>query len=94
MGPNGAGKSTLFHLISGMETPDSGNIYFKEKEITSIATHEISRFGLGRTFQTLQSLGKHDGRRKRLDRNAYKNKRRTSLLWILASLGEEVKMRL
>jgi len=26
IGPNGAGKSTLFRLISGQETPDSGNI--------------------------------------------------------------------
>ena len=34
IGPNGAGKSTLFHLISGMERPDSGKIYFKDKEIT------------------------------------------------------------
>lgn len=26
IGPNGAGKSTLFRMISGQETPDSGNI--------------------------------------------------------------------
>ena len=26
IGPNGAGKSTLFHLINGMEKPDSGKI--------------------------------------------------------------------
>lgn len=57
MGPNGAGKSTLFHLISGMERPDFGRIYFKEKEITGLRTHEISRLGVGRTFQTLQIFG-------------------------------------
>lgn len=57
MGPNGAGKSTLFHLISGMERPDSGKIYFKGNEITNLQTHEISRMGLGRTFQTLQIFG-------------------------------------
>jgi ABC-type branched-subunit amino acid transport system ATPase component len=57
MGPNGAGKSTLFHLISGMERPDSGKISFKEKEITGLPTHEISRLGVGRTFQTLQVFG-------------------------------------
>ena len=57
MGPNGAGKSTLFHLISGMEKPDSGKIYFKEKEITSLEPHEISALGVGRTFQTVQTLG-------------------------------------
>jgi len=57
MGPNGAGKSTLFHLISGAEKPDSGRIWFKEKEITGLPTHEISRLGVGRTFQTLQVWG-------------------------------------
>ncbi|MBM4351949.1 MAG: ABC transporter ATP-binding protein [Deltaproteobacteria bacterium] len=57
MGPNGAGKSTLFHLISGMESPDSGRIWFKEREITGLRIHEISRLGVGRTFQTLQIFG-------------------------------------
>lgn len=57
MGPNGAGKSTLFHLISGMERPDSGRICFKEQEITGLQTHEISQRGVGRTFQTLQVFG-------------------------------------
>src|SRR4030043_981410 len=57
IGPNGAGKSTLFHLISGIEKPDSGKIYFKEKEITALESHEISALGMGRTFQTLQIWG-------------------------------------
>lgn len=57
VGPNGAGKSTLFHLISGVERPDSGKIHFKEKEITSLKPHEISALGIGRTFQTVQTLG-------------------------------------
>jgi branched-chain amino acid transport system ATP-binding protein len=57
IGPNGAGKTTLFHVISGMERPTSGNIYFKEKDITSMEPHEISLLGVGRTFQTLQIWG-------------------------------------
>jgi branched-chain amino acid transport system ATP-binding protein len=57
IGPNGAGKSTLFHLISGVEKPDSGKIYFKRREITSMESHEISTLGIGRTFQTLQIWG-------------------------------------
>jgi branched-chain amino acid transport system ATP-binding protein len=57
IGPNGAGKSTLFHLISGVEKPDSGRIYFKERETTSMKSHEISALGIGRTFQTLQIWG-------------------------------------
>ena len=57
IGPNGAGKSTLFHLISGVEKPDSGKIYFKGKEISSLEPHERSVLGIGRTFQTLQVWG-------------------------------------
>ncbi len=57
IGPNGAGKSTLFHLITGVEKPDSGKIYFKEREIASMAPHEIAALGMGRTFQTLQVWG-------------------------------------
>jgi len=57
IGPNGAGKSTLFHLISGVEKFDSGKIYFKEKEISSLESHERSALGIGRTFQTLQIWG-------------------------------------
>jgi len=56
IGPNGAGKSTLFHLVSGMERPDSGKIYFKNKEITTLEPHEISALGVARTFQTVQTL--------------------------------------
>lgn len=57
IGPNGAGKSTLFHLISGVERPDSGKIFFKNQEITTLEPHEISVLGVGRTFQTVQTLG-------------------------------------
>jgi ABC-type branched-subunit amino acid transport system ATPase component len=57
IGPNGAGKSTLFHLISGVEKSDSGKIYFKEKNITSLEPHERSALGMGRTFQTVQIWG-------------------------------------
>jgi branched-chain amino acid transport system ATP-binding protein len=57
IGPNGAGKSTLFHLISGVEKPDSGKIHFKGTEISSLEPHERSALGIGRTFQTLQVWG-------------------------------------
>jgi len=57
IGPNGAGKTTLFHLISGIERPESGKIYFKGTDITFMEPHEISLLGVGRTFQTLQIWG-------------------------------------
>ena len=31
IGPNGAGKTSVFNCISGIYTPDSGNILFEDK---------------------------------------------------------------
>jgi len=42
IGPNGAGKTTLFNLISGFSTPDTGNILFEGKNLTSLKPHQIS----------------------------------------------------
>jgi len=57
IGPNGAGKTTLFHLISGVEKPDSGKILFKGQDITNMESHKKSALGIGRTFQTVQVWG-------------------------------------
>jgi len=51
IGPNGAGKTTFFNLITGYHATDSGQIKFKNIDITNMGTHEISRLGLVRTFQ-------------------------------------------
>jgi branched-chain amino acid transport system ATP-binding protein len=52
IGPNGAGKSTLFSLLCGIQSPDSGKIMFKGREITRLQAFERVRQGLGLTFQT------------------------------------------
>ncbi len=51
VGPNGAGKTTFFHLISGYHRADSGNVWYKGKDITKWPPHKIARLGVARCFQ-------------------------------------------
>ena len=44
IGESGAGKSTLLHLISGLDTPTEGSIYYKHKNITQLPEPERSEF--------------------------------------------------
>ena len=52
IGPNGAGKSTLFSLLCGIYRPDSGRIFFKGRDVTSLPAFRRVQMGLGLTFQT------------------------------------------
>ena len=58
IGPNGAGKTTIFNLVSGALTPDSGTIAFKGRDIAGLKPHEITRMGIGRTFQSVKIFSK------------------------------------
>lgn len=51
IGPNGAGKTTLVGQISGLITPDSGRIFFKDSDISSVPASSRTRMGMGRSFQ-------------------------------------------
>jgi len=54
IGPNGAGKTTLFNLISGIYPSSSGDINFQGRSILRLKPHQISRLGIGRTFQIVR----------------------------------------
>ena len=51
IGPNGAGKTTLFNTIAGVYSPNSGDIYLEEENITGLKPHELFNKGVLRTFQ-------------------------------------------
>ena len=48
LGPSGCGKSTTLYMISGLQKPTSGQIFFGEDDVTDLATE--SR-GIGLVFQ-------------------------------------------
>jgi branched-chain amino acid transport system ATP-binding protein len=52
IGPNGAGKSTILGVISGFYPATGGKVFFKDRNITKLKTHEIVALGIGRQFQT------------------------------------------
>jgi ABC-type branched-subunit amino acid transport system ATPase component len=54
IGPNGAGKTTVFNAITGVYTPDEGDIRFAGQSIGRMVPHKITRAGIARTFQSLR----------------------------------------
>ena len=48
LGPSGCGKSTSLFMLSGLEAPTSGRIYFDDLDVTDLAPE---RRGIGLVFQ-------------------------------------------
>lgn len=54
IGPNGAGKTTVFNLITGVYAPTAGSIRFNGVTVPGHKPHQITRFGISRTFQNIR----------------------------------------
>ena len=51
VGENGAGKSTLIKIISGAETPDSGELVFEGKSFSKVSPFEARELGVATIYQ-------------------------------------------
>ena len=48
LGPSGCGKSTTLYMISGLQKPSSGRIFFGDDDVTEVSTEKR---GIGLVFQ-------------------------------------------
>lgn len=67
LGASGSGKSTLLHVISGLERPDSGELFYDGTDITVLSDNELTAFrkeNIGFIFQQYYLLPNMD-----VDRN-------------------------
>jgi len=44
LGPSGSGKSTLLNILGGLDVPSSGQLYFRDQEISSASESERTRY--------------------------------------------------
>jgi len=54
IGPNGAGKTTAFNMVTGLYVPSAGDIRLFGESIVGYEPFEITRMGIGRTFQNIR----------------------------------------
>jgi branched-chain amino acid transport system ATP-binding protein len=54
IGANGAGKTSLIRSIAGIEVPRAGEVRFKERRISGLASHQICNLGIGQVAEGRQ----------------------------------------
>ncbi|HEU4366733.1 MAG TPA: ABC transporter ATP-binding protein [Methylomirabilota bacterium] len=51
IGPNGSGKTTTFNLLTGVVTPDAGQVLYLGDDIAGLKPFQVFHRGITRTFQ-------------------------------------------
>ena len=49
LGASGSGKSTLLNVLSGLEKPDSGHVYFGEEDLSQLTEAQLTAFRRAQT---------------------------------------------
>ncbi|MEL6738050.1 MAG: ATP-binding cassette domain-containing protein [Pseudomonadota bacterium] len=54
LGPSGSGKSSLLNVITGLQTPDSGEVMLGDQRVSGSGGDNVRRRSMGIIFQTLR----------------------------------------
>ena len=57
IGPNGSGKTTTVNVLSGLYSPDGGEIHLCGQRTDRLRPHQITACGVARTFQISKLFG-------------------------------------
>ncbi|HEV2396569.1 MAG TPA: ABC transporter ATP-binding protein [Candidatus Sulfotelmatobacter sp.] len=44
LGPSGSGKSTLLNILGGLDVPTSGEVHYRDHNLTAVTEDELTRF--------------------------------------------------
>lgn len=58
LGPNGAGKTTTFYMIIGLAKPNSGKVFYDDKDISHKPMYKRARLGMGYLAQAPSIVSK------------------------------------
>ncbi|MCB0514199.1 MAG: ATP-binding cassette domain-containing protein, partial [Bacteroidetes bacterium] len=47
LGPNGAGKTTTFYMTVGLVTPNKGNVFLDNHNISKVPMYKRAKYGVG-----------------------------------------------
>ena len=91
IGKSGAGKTTLLSLLSGLATPNSGEIFYEDKSIAKIDKYTFRSKYIGVVFQSYNLITKYTALENvilSMDVAGYKTKnKKTRALELLDSVG-------